>query len=350
MKTKIITYAVPYKKNINSGPMVRVTAINNAFKELGMSIIIVGSGLLKFREAIKAKKSDILYIESSTNRIKLFDLFSLLILKYKSEKTIVYIRDVYVELFPEEYATFSKKITTFFNKLTNKFYASISNAFAFPTIEMSKVFFDKNHIKKRDVIELPPACDINIEPASNVISKNRLKQIKIIYIGGIGYKYSGIENFINLVQNSPDDYKFYIVTYDTTINNYLNKLSSKDNKKVTLLSMNKNEIAEFIKNKSITYMFHCRPINEYDNLTYPIKFFDSLTWNLPILTAKNLPIVKILGEDYPLYVRVEDPEHICEVISRNKPNYFKTLKNIEKIASQNRYKDRILHLFKEFKK
>ena len=343
---KIVLYAVPYSKNINSGPMVRISSIKKEIEKHDKSLIIIGDGLSKIKLAIQMKSNNILYIESSTNRIKFADFISLLLLKLKSKKVIVYIRDVYVELFPEEYVGSRNKVTAFFNKWTNKFYGLIATDFAFPTYEMGDVFFKKNNIRKRTMIELPPACDDVVTKANEAVSTKRLDNIKLIYIGGINYRYSGIENFINLIINSPDNYRFYIVTYDSSINNYLSKLNTSQLEKVQLLSMNKEQVADFIQKENVTYMFHSRPINEYDSLTYPIKFFDALTWNLPTLTAKNFPVVKILGNSYPLYVEVDNPENICKIIASNNNNYYSTLCEIEKIAIENRYQYRVQAILK----
>ncbi|ALO35120.1 hypothetical protein CMT41_10615 [Colwellia sp. MT41] len=341
MKNKITSYSVPYSKNITTGPLVRVNGINKEIAQIKSSNIIFADGFNKFKQSLSAKVTDLLYIESSTNRISLFDLISLLILKRKSKRVVVYIRDVYVELFPEEYKTFRKRVTVFFNQLTIKFYAYIATDFAFPTNEMGIVFFSKNKLKVINSFELPPACDIECQKATQDVANERLKAIKIMYLGGINYKYSGINNFINLVEYSPKEYLFYIVTYDKEIFNYLDSLSTSSRKKVTIHTLDKVGVDKFIKENNITYMFHSRPINEYDNLTYPIKFFDALTWNLPLLTAKNEPVVKVLGANYPLYVDVTNPAEIVKTITQNKPHYFTTLQQIESIALSNRYDNRV---------
>ncbi len=344
---RTLFFAVPYSKNISSGPIVRVTSFMEAFNRYDNAEVIFGLGSYKLIKSIKAKKCDLLYVESSTNRVGLLDILSLLILRSKTKTLVVYIRDVYVEMFPEDYVSLRKAITKIINRLSNKFYGCIANKFAFPTKDMGGIFFVKNNLQERGCIELPPACDKKYQIASLEVSKKRNEVIKIIYIGGFDYKYSGIENFFALVKKSPQSFRFFIVTNDSYVRVLLGQLSMIDRKKIEVLSMNKHQLDSFIKVNNITFMYHCRPLNDYDGLTYPIKFFDALTWNLPILTSPHEPIKKILGNDYPFYVDVNDPLGICKIIVKNINNYFHTLKFLEKVAEKNGYDHRLTHLIKE---
>ena len=81
------------------------------------------------------------YVESATNRIALLDFLCLLLLRLRSKKVIVFIRDVYIEMFPEQYANPRAKITLIVNKLSN-FYLPFR---LLETLSLLKLMLDKNY-------------------------------------------------------------------------------------------------------------------------------------------------------------------------------------------------------------
>lgn len=338
---RIISYSVPYSKEINSGPISRVTAINQAIADIDESYIIYGPALKKFQRTLSAGKTRLLYVESSTNRVALTDLICLAFLRLKSEKMIVYIRDVYIEAFPEKYNTVRGRMTRFFNRLTYALYVKLADILAFPTNEMARVFYGKAGRPRRTTLTLPPACAEHSGERSHNSVDCGGGNTKILYLGGINYEFSGVSNFIDLIAKSPANYRFFIVTQDIEIERYLCELSDGGRDRVTVLAMGKDSVAEFINREGVHYLFHSRPLNFYDGLTFPIKIFDALEWNLPVLTARHPPLLELLGENYPCYVDVADPRAICELIEGNKGIYMEVRKLLKEVAERNTYQQRV---------
>lgn len=350
IKKKVVFYAVPETIEIGSGPTVRVTNFSKAFEGLGHYNIIKGNAWSKISKTINAPATELLYIESSTNRLKVVDLLCLIILRLRSDRCVVYIRDIYIELFPEEYQSIRSRITKLFNKLTNNFYTRISTQLAFPTVEMGNKFYEHNkNFKRKPIFELPPGTtvhDIFSNSSIEALTKARLKEIKIIYVGAVAYKFAGIDNYLNLVKIYKERYKFYIITKDSSIGNLLaeNGLTEKD---VTLKSLDTEQLRNFIYEEDITFAIHSRPRNVYDDLTYPIKVMDYISWLLPFFTDEHTPVTKLLGSNYPLYWNVDKLDDFNRLIIEysNHEAYQYLLELLINKRNENLYSERLNKLF-----
>src|SRR5690606_39270483 len=123
-----ILYVVPDLKKVTGGPRTRVSLFKEVFITNGGAVIEKGN---KLSRSIVPKKINLVYVESATNRISLADLIALFFLKLYSKKVIVFIRDVYIELFPQEYSSFRGQITRFFNKISNYYLTLIASSIVF---------------------------------------------------------------------------------------------------------------------------------------------------------------------------------------------------------------------------
>lgn len=326
-----ILYIIPNLKKVSGGPKTRISLFKKVFIKNGNKIIEKGN---KLKSALVFSNIETVYVESATNRISLVDFFSLLILKVKSEKIIVFIRDIYIELFPEEYRSFRGKITLFFNKISNLFLSMIATKIAFPTKEMGFLFFQKNKfVFKKPYFGLPPGTTTN-----NPILKtpNFSKKIGLLYLGSISYKNAGFNHFLNFSEKYKNDYNYFVLSGDINCNKY-NHLSHIQFSKIML-----SEIPNYILEKNIAFAFHTRPRNKYDDITFPIKVLDFISFNLPFFTEKHIPLVDMLGEEYLLFVSIENytliHNHIQKMIDIN--HYQLVINSLKKIVKQNIYSER----------
>src|SRR5690606_2073927 len=108
-------FIIPNLKKVEGGPFSRISDFKKVFLK-NNDLVIQKNKVLS---ALTSEKLNIVYVESATNRIGFSDFVALLILKIKCRKMIVFIRDIYIELFPEEYKGFRKTITLCFNKISN---------------------------------------------------------------------------------------------------------------------------------------------------------------------------------------------------------------------------------------
>ncbi len=332
-----VLYSVINLKKATLGPKTRISLFINEFKKHS-DLIIEGSH--KIRKSIKAPKLKTVYVETAPNRIKLVDLISLLILKIKSKKLIVFIRDVYIEMFPEEYQSFRKKITLWANKLSYYFLSLIADELVFPTKEMGDFFYQKNkNFPKRPYSALPPGTaskQVEIQlPDFN-------QPLGFLYLGSVSYKNSGFENFIHFARQYKDRFKFYVLSKDPNIQKY------KKHNFIQFDQVNFNEIAGFIHNNNIAFGFHSRPRNNYDDITFPLKILDFINFRLPFVTDYHKPIIHLLDNDYPLFSDIKNAGLIYEKIEKHieEQAYLKLVKTLDAIAQKNTYENRYQQIIK----
>lgn len=335
---KVTLYAVPDPAKVSGGPRVRISGISEALKKSKNNFIIVGNNFSKLLLSIRLPKTEVLYIESSTNRLALLDLVSLMILRLKSKTVVTYIRDIYIELFPEEYKGFGGGMTKYANRLSSWFYATISDRLAFPTLEMGAEFYNKNSkFPQRKYFSFPPGTFLPDENLNYEISKH-LVDIKLLYLGGTKYKHSGFEDFLKVAKQLRGKYEFHILTNDK-IDKKLEEagLNKGD---VKLLTVPHSQVMEYIRRENITFAVHSRPRNVYDDITYPIKFMDFISCLLPPLTLKHKPIVSLLGENYPFYIdefKATAVDQCIEMLKEAPDLFTSVIGKLEKIREEKLY-------------
>jgi len=272
-----ILYVIPNLSNVSGGPKTRVSLFKNVFLNKKDDIIEKGN---KIAKSVSLKKVNIVYVESATNRIALLDFLCLLLLRLRSKKMIVFIRDVYIEMFPEQYANPRAKITLIVNKLSNFYLTLISTNLVFPTIEMGDMLFKNNSFYiKKPYQALPPAT-YNI--TENKQNPDFSKKTGILYLGSTKYQNSGFNTFLDFEKKYQEQYNFYVLSGDS----HLNDLTKGTTVKVAKIP--RDTIPVYIKENNIAYAFHTRPRNSYDDLTFPIKAFDFLSFQLPFISEKQL--------------------------------------------------------------
>ncbi|MDD3772858.1 MAG: hypothetical protein PHC38_09415 [Weeksellaceae bacterium] len=326
---KNLLYIVPNINKINGGPVSRITDLKKEFKSNGDLVLSKN----KIQKALALDRLKIVYVESATNRIGFDDLIALIILKIKSKKMIVFIRDIYIELFPNEYKGLRKSITRYCNQASNYFLTLISSQLAFPTYEMGEFFFKKNkYYPKREFIQLPPATETGTIFRYEI---NKDKKIGILYLGGTKYANSGFGSFVEYAQNYSDNYNFFVLTPDTDLSSRY-----KIPKSLFVLCLKRNHIPNFLKEHNIALAFHSRPRNIYDDLTFPIKILDFINFGLPFLTERHKPLESLIGKDYRLFVDWGNPECVMKKTMDATINRMEHLDRLEQIAKEHTYKKR----------
>lgn len=333
-----ILYVVPNIEKVSGGPRTRISMFKSIFLERGNCVI---DGREKLQKSFRTKRNTRIYVESATNRISLVDFFSLLYIKCVSRDITVFIRDIYIELFPEEYASLRGRITMLFNKSSNFFLTFISTKLAFPTMEMGSVFFNKNSwFPKRKYIALPPGCIGNVNRNLEV---DFSKTLGILYLGGISYPNSGFQHFLEFAEKYKGEYNFFVLSGDSNVVEM-----TKDRNHIVLDKVGHTEIPEFIARYNIFLAFHSRPRNEYDDITFPIKVLDFVGMHLPFVTACHQPIVNLLGPEYELFVDISDMEDIHRAIQlvQDEEKYTSAKDHLKEVAIKNSYEERYRVIFK----
>lgn len=335
-RNKIILYSVPNIEKVSGGPRVRVTKISEVIEESG-GWSIIGGGFKKLKRTLQSPKSEICYVESATNRIKLIDVLCLIILKIKTENYIVYIRDVYTITFPEEYKSLRKSLTKTLFYLTNKFFNQITDVFAFPTKEMGEVFNKYFHSNKKS-IALPPGT-FEIPNSKVKPGLPYLKKPSFLYLGGINYKFSGFDDYLDFASEYIEKFDFHILSPDQLDGRLLEKGIKE---KIYYTSVPHNKVHDYIIENEISFLIHPRPLNSYDAITYPIKIMDCISFGLPIISFKNSPLVSLLGANYPFFVN--DMGDILSLFKDQEElnrKYQISLKVLEKTVQENSYRGQV---------
>lgn len=325
-----VLYIIPNLKKVSGGPNTRISCFKQVFIENNDIVYENGN---KASSIFKIKKHEIVYIESATNRISLLDFFCLFFLRLRTKKMIVFIRDIYIELFPEEFTTARSRITLIFNRISNFYLSLIATNVVFPTLKMGEFFFAKNKLyKKRPYTDLPPGT-------YNVLDKkqqpNFNKKRGILYLGNTTYTNSGFSTFLNFEKLYNEHFNFFILSGDKNLNKTIKNTS------IELNRVQRNAIPSFITKKNIAYAFHTRPRNIYDDLTFPIKVFDFLSFQLPFITEKHKPLEILLSNQYQLFASMNNLEEIYEKLSNiDQVEYTKIENDLKSIALTNTYDTR----------
>lgn len=336
---KNMLYIVPNLKKINGGPVSRISDFKRVFKAHGELII----EKKKILNAFRSPQLNIIYIESASNRIGFADVLSLLILKLKSRKVIVFIRDIYIELFPSEYKGFRKSITKYFNKASNFFLSLMADEMAFPTSKMGEVFFKKNSVfPKRKYFSLPPATSFLDDFASTDLDYN--KKLGVLFLGGTKYVNSGIDKFIELSKKLGSNYNFFVLTPDKDLNERFDIPDS-----VKIQHINREVIVDFILKNNICAAYHTRPRNFYDDITFPIKVLDFLSFQIPFLTGKHAPLEELMSKDYELYVDWDNLDDVIQKTEHATISRERHLKLLNEIADKNTYENRYIEIIQRNK-
>jgi|GEM_PF-2324062 hypothetical protein len=337
MKMDKVLYVVPNIENVSGGPKTRISMFKAIFLDGGDTVI---DGNRKLQKSLRAKKNLRVYVESATNRISFIDLLSLLYLRLISKEIVVFIRDIYIELFPHEYASFRGRITMIFNKASNFFLSLISTKMAFPTKDMGRIFFEKNTwFPKRRYFALPPGCVSNGLGGTKVDFSKRLG---ILYLGSVSYANAGFDHFLEFAEKNKEEYAFFVLSGD---NRAAEMTKNKDH--IIVDRVEHSKIAEYITENNIFLGFHSRPRNEYDDITFPIKALDFIGFHLPFVTERHKPICELLGNEYELFTNISEFEETDKVIKEisNEDKYSKVTFLLEQVASRNSYIKRYESIF-----
>lgn len=329
-----VLYVVPDLRKVSGGPRTRITMFKQVFLKNNGLVIENGN---KFFKSITPRKINKVYVESATNRISLTDVISLFFLRLYAKELTIFIRDIYIELFPEEYQSARGKITLVLNKLSNYYLTLISTSMVFPTNNMGRVFFDKNKFfPRRKFSDLPPGAllreDDRALPDFN-------QKLGILYLGSTKYTNSGFDRFIILSKEYSGIYNFFVLSGDQDLSQDL------VNTPIYLNSIQHSEIADFIEANNIAFAIHTRPRNEYDDLTFPIKVLDFISLQLPFFSEKHVPLVELLGVDYGLFSDLSDFENIQLTMEKmSEEEYLYLLAFLKKISMKNTYDERYKEL------
>ncbi|WMN08052.1 hypothetical protein QYS48_30860 [Marivirga arenosa] len=345
----MILYIVPNINKVSGGPRSRIMNFKKEFIS-NSDLVIEGNGFDKLKSVFGTRRHGKVYIETASNRLFFVDFICLSILYLKGCKIIPFIRDIYIELLPQEYSSFRGKITKLFNKISNKFLCKIAELVVFPTKEMGKKYFEINQFSKPiRYDELPPGCFKTNEEKNMPAASVSKEKTGLAFIGGVNYANSGIDNFINIAGKLNVKYNFYILSQDKNVEKILEQHNL--TLKITFTHVKFELLATYFQDNNIKFAIHARSRSLYDDLTFPIKILDLISLGIPFLSEKHKPIARLTGDKYPLFCEIEKVEEIDKKLSQYEQEsyYGKLLDDIRLLRERNLYKQRYIELTKFFK-
>ncbi|HDX9705113.1 glycosyltransferase [Bacillus thuringiensis] len=331
-------------ENLNSGPTVRSFAVLEEFRKTNNDVEMVYGSSAKeryrvFKEIMKKNKHyTYCYIESKVGVTRGYDslIMLLLKLKVKPQKIGFYYRDMYWKYgIQVSTGNVKNKIVPWANRIYLKFVDFICDV----VYGQSKSFCDalEDHIKKSDIKMLPPGCD-DIE-ISNISSN------EVLYVGEIDQQFSGIELLIDalIIANLNERVVLNLVCrkHEYEENQYLNEMNQRYDW-IKISHHNKQTIKEVYKKSSLTII--PRSGNEYTKLCLPIKLFEYISYEKPIVAVNHGEVADFIAQHHLGLISNDTAEDLARkillLLSENKV-YLDIIKNIRNYKTHNKWSNRI---------
>ena len=353
---KKMIYHIPYYVDINrhSGSHIRPIKMLQAFKNIGYEVdIVMGYGAIR-KESINIIKNnikngiiyDFCYSESSTmptlltekNHLPTYPFLDFNFFKFLKKNNIkigLFYRDCHW-LFSQYKNTVSKPkqiFSSFFYKYDLKQYRKYIDIIYMPDSKMN----DYLPISLGDNIQnLPPALDNKKEYMNNLSDKSSLN---IFYVGGLGELYN-LELFFKVIHQL-HFINFTLCTRENEWKSLKNKYSKYLTDKIKIIHKGPGEYDEYIEHANLALLF-VEP-KEYWKFAIPVKLFEYMKFNKPILTVKNTAVGRFV-EKYNIGYVEEYSENslknILNYIFNNMNELDKINKNIEKALEENTWEAR----------
>ena len=166
----------------------------------------------------------------------------------------------------------------------------------------------------------------------------------ILYLGSVSYTNAGFEHFLNFADRFKDRYNFFVLSGDG-----IAKKIIQHRPHILLDKIEHSKIPLFLEKHNISVALHTRPSNAYDDITFPIKILDFISFQLPFLTEAHHPLKQLLGNEYDLFVDISNYVEMDSMIQKliNESEYYKKINFLAKIACQNTYENRYKEIFGE---
>lgn len=302
-KNIIFHHPLPLAKNPKSGSQIRPIKMLEAFKELGYNVDLVVGYSMQREKAINdikkkisdGKKYEFMYCENSTMPTQLTDTHHLPIrafldfsfFRFLKEKNIpigLFYRDIYWRFDKGNTKSIKSMIAKFFYKYELKVYNQVLNKIYLPSINMKK---HVPYIEDCLFDELPPASQVF--PSLESKMEN---EITLIYVGGLSSHYD-LTLLVDVLKNF-GHLKLYMCTREIEWNKEKDKYGFlSDN--ISVIHVEGDKLLEYYYKSDVSVLF-VKP-DEYRDFAVPIKLFEYLGMQKPILASKGTLAGKFVAKN-----------------------------------------------------
>ncbi len=347
-----------------SGSQVRPRKMLQAFKNIGYDVdVIMGYGKSRLRSIREIKKKiiegvkyDFLYSESSTmptlltekNHIPMYPTLDFGFFSFCKQNNIpigLFYRDIYWK-FPV-YSRNVKGIKRHLSQLAYRYdlcmYRKELDVLFCPSLKMCPFFqsTELTHIAK----ELPSGAIYNEQKIAykkkyfSDFIKNEVKDIKLLYIGGIGEEY----NFIKLLEGICD-----LPNIQLTICCRKNEWIANKNQYEKFLTERVSVVHKFGPDLEELYaeaticMIFVEP-SEYRKMAVPVKLFEYIEHCMPIISTKDTAVGEFVKKNnigWNLIYRADELKNLLIYLSNHPEDILEKHKNSIKILKANTWEKR----------
>lgn len=353
---KYILLYFPYELgDLESGSGVRPIKIAKYFKQYftdsNISVLIIkgerNERKPKIKELIKnLHPNDILfcYIENSTmpiwftdqDHIPRYPCIDLKLFKFLKENKIptgLFYRDIYWK-FKEEYPVkgFKRFLLVNLYRLELFIYKKYITHFFLPSIYMNKYV----GFKTDRVTALPPGGEI-VYNHSHYVEPISKDEYNAVYVGGISERY-GLKDMLiafNQINNMGYKINLHLVCRRDEFINQQAILSSYLSSDWLHIYHVSGEDLQSVYTKA-DFSIIPRKVNEYNDFAVPVKLFEYLSYELPVLATNCRAQKEIIENDDLGLIVKSNPEDIAQGIIQiaNPSNLLKYKKNIKNFMVQ----------------
>jgi|GEM_PF-2228704 len=329
----------------NDGPSVRSNAILKEFELMDTDVdFIVGENAKeryeKFRKINSDKQYDYCYIESKVGVTRFYDTLIINSVKKKFQNIAVglYYRDMY---WAYNIQISKGKIKNLFVPLVNKWFLRFISKRVDVIFGQSKSFCKKlrTYVGNKCKIEvLPPGCE-------NISIKQNAKT-GVIYVGEIDPVFSGIEllieamKLVNLKQKVP--LNLVCRKHEFEKNEYIQRIA-KEYDWLNVYHETKETIHKIYNQSNLAVIPRYK--DEYTKLCLPIKLFEYISYELPIVAVDHGEVSNFIKKYQIGSISNGNPEDfankILEILNMSEEE-IKLIKNNLKLCKEaNTWKTRV---------
>ncbi|MFP7412676.1 glycosyltransferase [Priestia filamentosa] len=303
-------------KNNNSGPTVRSLEILKQLKALHRDVDVIMAKNSKerwqqFKLLDKDNVYDFCYIESKVGVTRYYDTLLLLFLKKKFRNLIVglYYRDMYWK-----YGIQVSKgvIKNLFVPFVNKCYLKLLGNICDVIFGQSGDFCKSMEGIVSDKCELeilPPGCE--------EVQELQKEAFGVIYVGEIDSVFSGVELLIDSMRlvNHKQKVPLYLVCrkHEYDENTFLREANYKY-EWLNIEHHTKETIGEVYSKANLAMIPRYK--SEYTKLCMPIKLFESISYELPIVAVQHGETTRFIEESNIGLITNTNPNQIADSILR----------------------------------
>ena len=345
-------------RSAKSGSSKRPLKMIEAFKENGYMVdVVMGYAKERKKQILDIKKNikngikyDFLYSESSTmptlltekSHLPTHPFVDFNFMKFCRKNGIrvgLFYRDIYwkFDFYKKNIPFWQRIITIPLYKYDLYKYRQVLDILYLPSLDMKNILPPKNRLENKYKIDsLPPGCE-KIELKEKNEKSDRLN---IFYVGGISEDVYNFEKLLVAVRGKKE-IELKICCRENEWNKQKDRLMKYLDNNISIVHLTGNDLSECYKEADICGLIFEE--NEYRKFAMPIKLFEYLSNNKPIIATKGTAAGKFVEENgigWTVEYDTIEIENLLERLKNNKNEIEKIKENEKNIIEQNLWKMR----------